>query len=529
VLNILYVVQFISFCTAFDKRKKRIRLLLHWIQSKVPDLPITNFTSDWNDGKAVGALVDAVAPGLCPDWQDWNPKDSIQNATEAMGLADDWLNVRQLIKPEEMVNPNIDEMSMMTYLSQYPSAKLKSGAPLRPRTNPNRVRAYGPGIEPTGPVVGAPANFTVETFSAGKGKVDVSVENPKGQLEPVDVSFNKDRNLTYSVSYTPKLEGNHKVSVKFAGREIPKSPYTVSVEGHAGDPSKVTASGPGLQPDGVMISRPTYFDISTKDAGRGVPEVIILDPSGHKNTVPVKVRPISADVWRCEYVSPVIGLHSVNIFFAGQPIPNSPYGVRVAPVSDAKKVRASGRGLQPSGVRVGDVADFKIYTEGAGEGSPEVRVIGPGGVNEPVKTRKVDGTTYEAVYHPRKEGRHVVMVTFAGQEIPRSPFEVNVSPFKQTRIRAYGPGLAGGVVGYPALFTVETNGETGDLYCCFSIEGPSQAKIDCHDNGDGSADVRYYPTAPGEYAVHILCDNEDIPKSPYISQILPNTDYYPDK
>ena len=80
----------------------------------------------------------------------------------------------------------------------------------------------------------------------------------------VDVCFNKDRNLTYSVSYTPKLEGNHKVSVKFAGREIPKSPYTVAVEGHAGDPSKVTASGPGLQPEGVMISRPTYFDISTK-------------------------------------------------------------------------------------------------------------------------------------------------------------------------------------------------------------------------------------------------------------------------
>jgi filamin len=299
------------------------------------------------------------------------------------------------------------------------------------------------------------------------------------------------------------------------------------VEGHAGDPSKVTASGPGLQPDGVMINRPTYFDISTKDAGRGVPEVIILDPSGHKNTVPVKVRPIAQDVWRCEYVSPVIGLHSVNVFFAGQPIPNSPFGVRVAPVSDAKKVRASGRGLQPSGVRVGDVADFKIYTEGAGEGHPDVRVIGPGGVNEPVKIRKVDGTSYEAVYNPRKEGRHVVMVTFAGQEIPRSPFDVNVGPYKQTMIRAYGPGLTSGVVGYPALFTVETNGETGALG--FSIEGPSQAKIDCHDNGDGSADVRYYPTAPGEYAVHILCDNEDIPKSPYIAHILPSTDYYPDK
>lgn len=61
--------------------------------------------------------------------------------------------------------------------------------------------------------------------------------------------------------------------------------------------------------------------------------------------------------------------------------------------------------------------------------------------------------------------------------------------------------------------------------CCagFSIEGPSQAKIDCKDNGDGSADVTYWPTAPGEYAVHILCDEEDIPKSPYMADIVPNT------
>ena len=49
-----------------------------------------------------------------------------------------------------------------------------------------RVRAYGPGVEPTGPVVGGPANFTVETFSAGKGNVEVVVENPRG--EPIPVS-----------------------------------------------------------------------------------------------------------------------------------------------------------------------------------------------------------------------------------------------------------------------------------------------------------------------------------------------------
>jgi len=38
--------------------------LMNWIQEKLPpELPITNFTSDWNDGRAIGALVDACAPG----------------------------------------------------------------------------------------------------------------------------------------------------------------------------------------------------------------------------------------------------------------------------------------------------------------------------------------------------------------------------------------------------------------------------------------------------------------------------------
>lgn len=66
------------------------------------------------------------------------------------------------------------------------------------------------------------------------------------------------------------------------------------------------------------------------------------------------------------------------------------------------------------------------------------------------------------------------------------------------------------------------------MFSGFSIEGPSQAKIECNDNGDGSADVRYYPTVQGEYSLHILCNNEDIPGSPYIANILPNTDYYPE-
>lgn len=49
--------------TPTDKAPTPKQRLLNWIQSKVPDLPINNFTTDWNDGKAIGALVDAIGPG----------------------------------------------------------------------------------------------------------------------------------------------------------------------------------------------------------------------------------------------------------------------------------------------------------------------------------------------------------------------------------------------------------------------------------------------------------------------------------
>ena len=102
--------------------------LLNWIQNKVPDVPVNNFTSDWNNGIAIGALVDACAPGLCPDWDKWKPQDGLKNVTAALKIAEESLGVAALVNPEEMINPKVDELSMMTFLSQFPNAKLKTGA-----------------------------------------------------------------------------------------------------------------------------------------------------------------------------------------------------------------------------------------------------------------------------------------------------------------------------------------------------------------------------------------------------------------
>ncbi|CAH8620119.1 unnamed protein product [Dicrocoelium dendriticum] len=494
--------------------------LLSWLNNKLADRPVKNFTTDWNDGTAIGALVDACAPGLCPDWRQWEPKQNLRNAREAMNAAEQWLDVPQLIRPEEMINPRVDEKAMMTYLSQFPSAKLKEGAPLRPKSTPELVRAYGPGLEPHGNSVGNPARFTIDTFSAGRGQVEVIVLNPKGQREPCEILSNNDRQQTYSCAYVPTQEGEYRVIIKFATKEILNSPFKVMVEGAVGDASKATASGPGIEPQGNQAGRRTFFNIFTAAAGPGNVDCVILDPHGGRDTVKPVITKQGEDNYLVEYMPKEEGLHSVNVFFAGQQIPNSPFGVMVGPTCDAKQAYATGRGIQPQGVRVKDLADFKVHTEDAGEGPLEVAVIAPDGREIPCTTRKTGAYLFECGYHPQRPGLHQVHVRYGGDHIMLSPFNVDVGPYKESRIRAFGPGLSGGVVNKPAVFVVETNGETGALG--FSIEGPSEARIDCTDNGDGSATVAYWPTVPGEYAVHILCNDENIPKSPFMVPIEPD-------
>jgi len=74
---------------------------------------------------------------------------------------------------------------------------------------------------------------------------------------------NKDRLASYSCVYVPTMEGQYKVTIKYAKQDIPKCPYLVAVS-KPGDAGKVTASGPGIEKTGVQVNRKTYFEVHTK-------------------------------------------------------------------------------------------------------------------------------------------------------------------------------------------------------------------------------------------------------------------------
>lgn len=62
---------------------------------------------------------------------------------------------------------------------------------------------------------------------------------------------------------------------------------------------------------------------------------------------------------------------------------------------DAKKCFVTGRGVQQTGIRVGDVAEFTVHTDGAGDGELKVSGEGPGGKDEPIRVKKVCGFMHD--------------------------------------------------------------------------------------------------------------------------------------
>lgn len=143
-------------------------------------------------------------------------------------------------------------------------------------------------------------------------------------------------------------------------------------------------------------------------------------------------------------------------------------------------------------------------------------IFGPRG-NE-IPSKLLPGTTadiFRIMYTPFEAGRHTIELLYDNVPVPGSPFVVNVKAgCDPGRVRAFGPGLQGGMVNQPARFVVETKGAgTGGL--SLAIEGPSEAKMTCVDKRDGSCDVEYVPTEPGEYDITIRFTDKHIPGSPF--------------
>ncbi|GFR73948.1 filamin-C [Elysia marginata] len=151
-------------------------------------------------------------------------------------------------------------------------------------------------------------------------------------------------------------------------------------------------------------------------------------------------------------------------------------------------------------------------------------VKSPSGVTELCDVKPLDDSHYSIKFVPHEMGVHTVSVKHKDMHIPGSPFEFTVGPIAgggSHKVHAAGPGLERGEVDVPNEFNIYTR-EAGAGGLSIAVEGPSKAEIEFQDKKDGSCNVAYRVSEPGEYYVSVKFNDEHIPDSPFRVNVTPS-------
>ncbi len=377
-----------------------------------------------------------------------------------------------------------------------------------------KVTATGKGVEPEGVVVNEDAPFKVHTKDAGEGDLVIKLLGPDNKEEPVTTA--KADQFTYDCVYKPEKPGQYVVDISYGGQPIKNSPFKVQVK-ISTDSQKVTATGKGVEPEGVVVNEDAPFEVHTKDAGVGEVKVKVVSPDNTEE--PVTVTKKDEVTYACLYKPTKTGPYNVSVLFADQPIKNSPFKVEVAPSFRAELAVATGRGVEPEGVVVNQVAPFTVDTKNAGVSDLKVKLVGPDNVEEPVEVKHPDQFTYECSYKPTKQGPYVVDVQYGDKPIKNSPFKVKVGPSVDAmKVNVFGKGVEpeGVVSGEDAPFTIDTK-EAGVSTLQVRVVGPDNKELplDKKQPDENTHNISYKPTQPGQHTVYILYGNRPVKNSPF--------------
>ena len=94
----------------------------------------------------------------------------------------------------------------------------------------------------------------------------------------------------------------------------------------------MTASGPGLQAEGVALNAMTEFTVDASKAGQVAPlDIVLVDADS--NTLDVKVTDNKNATYTCKYTPLKANVHTVCIAYGGVAIPSSPFKVLFLPAT----------------------------------------------------------------------------------------------------------------------------------------------------------------------------------------------------
>ena len=388
--------------------------------------------------------------------------------------------------------------------------------------NPNKVKASTPKI-PTNP--DDPIEMDISTKGAGNAKLTATCMGTIGGKIPVNLK--KVAAHDYHLAVKPPERDILSLSVQYAGKHIPNSPFLVNTL--PVDASKVKVT----EPENVEVGQPVSYKLNTLHAGAGS---LSASCRGEK-TGPVEIKldkeGTTNNKHTASFTPAVPDVYSVGIQWGSddtppKDVPGSPFNLSLLIPPDASKVQVGDLHVPPeAGADEWVWLDLDCSEAGHGEVSAEAKHEGSNPVE--VEIEKINDDKERVKFKADQPGKYHLNVLYGGSPIPGSAFsdieilDLSPKPRLVKHLETKQPERRGG----PAVLLFDTKDAGRGKFrarVAGLMTGQTVVSYDPLPDSQHVYKVSFTPQKADTYLVDVYWENDPVNGSPFYVKIV-----YPDE
>ena len=420
-----------------------------------------------------------------------------------MDIAEEELGIPKLLEASDLCNSDVDELSVMTYVSYFCKPAndqllrwIQSKIPQRKITNFKKDWNNGINLA-----------CLVNTLVPGIFP-DCQELDPHDSLQNLTraMKLAEDR-LHVKPVIKPSQLADPKVDELNVATYLSRFQYAKFV---AYQPKEVSCTGAGIRK--AFIGRTTHFQVDASKAGVGVLKVTINSVGGTPVAADINPHPSQKGIFEVEYTPNRAGELLIDISWSDQPVPGSPFAVDILDPSGFSVSGNQVTGGQCARVGKPVTIDLKGMVNIA-DLSVTIQHSDAHTTNATVTPKGIDA--FECSYTPTCVGQDVVMVKIAGENVPGSPFTVRVVDPSQCSVSHSEPAAGKKAQANSKVTFAVTASEWNIPGVIVELKTPTgQQELALEPKADGLNIGSFVPATTGNYIVIVTCAGENLRGSP---------------
>ena len=483
------------------------KAMIAWINTVIPEYGITNFNTNWNDGRALCGTVDKIRPGACPNHQALDPRTGLDNCRLGMDLAERLLSIPKIVSPEDLNSRDVDDLSVMTYMSYFcdpanlillkwirkkiPDRNIKNLS-----TDWNNGINLGALVEACFPGV-CPEWKDMEPTNA--------IDNLKKLITLIKERLGLDCPVSAAELANPAVD------------EIVVATYLSQFRNAKlrASPEEFSLRVPSLPKGSAIIREPVNFGIDVNEKASDLAKEIKVTAHGPSSDIGVNLTPKGDGALGASFIPTEAGSYEIFAAYQGEHISGSPFSL---PVADPSKCQIFGD--IPRQLQVGEPEEMSVKTRGAGIGQLTCTFDETGQASTPKIQSEVseqENEQWTVKLLPKGIGETLIEPKWAGEYVPQAPIKASICDASQCKVSGEDLTSGSGRVGDPIKFKLTAKKErAGVAKPEIKPRGPSaNYSPEITDNQDGTYDVSFTPWEVGPHKVDVSYGGAHVPRSPF--------------